>query len=213
VIADKPAETAVPIHPLLADRWSGRAFDSRDVTRPELVALLEAARWAPSSANEQPWRFVVVRPGDASRDAVLAGMTGANPRWAGNAPVLLVTVARATMEKTGRPNRYAWHDVGLATAQLAAEATALGLATHIMAGWSAEALRAALAIPEGFDPVAVIAIGHHGDAALLPDDLRERELAPRTRRPLDTIAFRDRFGLPCLDEPSPAAALPSGAEP
>ncbi len=212
MIAEKPAQTKVPIHPLLADRWSGRAFAARDVSRDEIHALLEAARWAPSSANEQPWRFVVVRREYATHAAVVASLTGSNSRWADHAPVLIVTAASAVMEKSGKPNRYAWHDVGLATAMLCVEATALGLATHIIAGCTPDALRAAVAIPPGYDPVSVVAIGRHADADTLPEDLRVRELAPRTRRPLDEIAFAGTFGEPCMHEVSPAAAHPTGRE-
>lgn len=212
MIAEKPAQTKVPIHPLLAERWSGRAFSARDVSRDEVHMLLEAARWSPSSANEQPWRLVVVRREEPTHAAVVASLTGSNVHWAGRAPILLVMAASTTMEKSGKPNRYAWHDVGVATGMLVVQATALGLATHILAGWAPEALRAAVAIPAGFDPVTVIAIGHRAEADTLPEDLRVRELAPRTRRPLDEVAFSERFGEPCMHEVSPAAAHPTGKE-
>jgi nitroreductase len=213
VIAEKKAATAVGIHPLLAKRWSGRAFDAREVTHEEIHAMLEAARWAPSSANEQPWRFVVVRRNDPSRAAVVASLTGANPRWADTAPVLIVAAAAANRERDGKPNRYAWHDTGLATAQLEMQATFFDLATHSMAGFDAEQLRTAVGIPAGVDPVTVIAVGHRGPAETLPEDLRVRELLPRTRRPLDDIAFAGRFGEPCMHEVSPAAGPPDGDEP
>jgi len=212
VIAEKPAQTKVPIHPLLAGRWSGRAFDARDVSHDEMHALLEAARWAPSSANEQPWRLIVVRRAMSTHAAVIASLSGANPRWAALAPVIVVVAASTTMEKSGKPNRYAWHDAGLATAMLCVQAASFGLATHVLAGWNADALRAAVAIPVGFDPVNVIVVGHPGDADSLPEDLRVRELTPRTRRPLDEIAFAEKFGEPCMHEVSPAAAHPTGRE-
>ena len=212
MIAEKKAATAVAIHPLLAKRWSGRAFEGREVGHEEMHSLLEAARWAPSSANEQPWRFIVVRRDAASRAAVVASLTGANPRWADGAPVLIVACAAANRERDGKPNRYAWHDTGLATSQLLTQATHLELATHPMAGFDAEKLRAAVGIPAGFDPVTVIAVGHRAPAETLPEDLRVRELTPRTRRALDDIAFAARFGEPCIHEVSPAAGPPTGEE-
>ena len=208
----KKAGTAVAIHPLLAKRWSSRAFDGRDVPHEKLHAMLEAARWAPSSANEQPWRFVIVRREHPSRAALVATLTGANPRWADTAPVLIVAIAAANRERDGKPNRYAWHDTGLATAQLLVQASAFDLATHPMGGFDGEKVRQALDIPAGFDPVTVIAVGHRAPAETLPEDLRVRELTPRTRRPLDDIAFSARFGEPCMHEVSPAAGPPTGEE-
>src|SRR5436190_369500 len=111
--------------------------------------MLEAARWAPSSANEQPWRFIVVRRDHPSRAAVVASLTGTNPRWADSAPVLVVTAAAADLERNGKPNRYAWHDTGFATAQFVMQATSFDLATHLLAGFDAEKLRAATGIPAG----------------------------------------------------------------
>lgn len=124
-----------------------------------------------------------------------------NRSWAGRAPVLLLTVAKTYFgDDPEKKNRHAWHDVGLATAQLALQATALGLATHFMAGFDRKKARELFEIPEGYEPVAVLAVGYRGDPASLPSELREWETAPRTRRPLEEIAFRGRFGEPMVGE-------------
>ncbi|HEX2094502.1 MAG TPA: nitroreductase family protein [Longimicrobiaceae bacterium] len=189
----RPAETSVPIHPPIAARWSPSRFDERrDVSREELLALLEAARWAPSSGNEQPWRFLVVPRGHPRRAAVEAALRPGNA-YARRAPVLLVSVAKLTREKKGDPNAWAEHDTGLATAMLLVQATVLGIATHPMGGWSAEVLREALEIPAEYRPLAVIAVGRH-DPTLRDEALEEREDRPRKRRPLGETAFYGALG-------------------
>ncbi len=206
MISSPHAAAAVRLHPLLSERWSPRAFDPTPLPADTLTALLEAARWAPSSANEQPWRFVVVSREDDSREALIAALSPNNRRWAERAPTLLLAAARAMSARTGRPNRHAWHDTGLATAQLIAQATALGISAHVMGGFDPEAARAAVDLPEGFDPVSVIAIGRRASAETLPEDLREREGAPRVRLPLGEIAFRARFGRPFAPPAGESAA-------
>lgn len=190
----KPAVTAVPIHPLLAERWSSRAFEDRALSANATAALLEAVRWSPSSRNEQPWRVVAVTRDDSTFAATLAALHPSNQVWAGQAPLLLAMVATTRIERDGAVNRHAWHDTGISTGHLLAQATALGLAAHVMGGFDAERLRAALEIPAGHEPVSVVAVGYRAPAETLPGELRDRELAPRSRRPLEAIAFRGRFG-------------------
>lgn len=191
----KPATTAFPVHDLVRDRWSPRAFADRDVSPEALGSVLEAARWAASSYNEQPWRFVVARRSEPDEHAALLScLVPANQAWAAAAPVLIFSVAHATFARNGRPNAHAWHDVGLASAQLALQAQALGLATHFMAGYDAARAREVLTIPEGWDPVAAIALGYAGDPESLPENLAAAERAPRTRLALGEVAFRARFG-------------------
>jgi nitroreductase len=185
----KTAETAFPVHELIAERWSPRAFADRPVDPALLGSLLEAARWAPSCFNAQPWRLLVARREDAEGFERLAACLVEGNAWAKRAPVLMLTVARTTFEHNGKPNRHAWHDVGLASAALALQAQALGLATHMMAGFDAAKAREQLGIPEGYEPVAMIAVGHPGDAGALPEPLAERERSPRTRHALEAIAF------------------------
>ena len=187
---EKTATTDAPIHDLIARRWSARAIDpSRPVTRSQLLALLEAARWAPSCFNEQPWRYLLFDGSDElARERAWDCLLDGNS-WAREAPVLLLSVARESFTRNAKPNRHAQHDVGLATENLVLQATHLGLATHQMAGFDADRARREFDIPDGFTPMAMIAVGHPASPDVLPEDLRERELAPRTRLPLSEVVF------------------------
>ncbi len=192
-----PAKTASPIHDLLAHRWSPRAFDGRPVEPEKLRSLFEAARWASSSFNAQPWNFIVATKDDPENfQRVLDCFVERNQSWAKNAPVLALSVAGLKFAHNGQPNRHAFHDVGQAVANLALQATALGLEIHQMAGIDPEKARQIFGIPEGYEAVAGIALGYPGDPASLPDPLRERELAPRERKPLDSFVFAGRWGQP-----------------
>ncbi len=191
---EKPADTDYPIHDLLKRRWSPRAFSDKPVAPETLRSLWEAARWAPSCFNEQPWYFLVATKQDrADYDRLLACLNEGNAAWAGHAPVLMVSVARTAFQANGEPNRHALHDVGQAVANLTLQATALGLFVHQMAGFFPEKVRRAFAVPEGFEPVAAIALGYPGDPTALPEKLRQRELAPRSRRPLADFVFSGRW--------------------
>jgi nitroreductase len=191
----KPAPTAVPIHEILSHRWSPRAFDSRAVEPGKLHSLFEAARWAASAYNAQPWFFLVGTKDDpANFQRVLDCFVEFNQGWAKHAPVVALSVARLKFEHNGQPNRHAFHDVGQAAANLALQATALGLQIHQMAGIEPEKARATFAIPEGYEAVAGIALGYPGDPASLPDHLRDRELAPRQRNPLSSFVFTGTWG-------------------
>ncbi|MBS0159830.1 MAG: nitroreductase family protein [Nitrospira sp.] len=179
---EKPAETHSPIHDLLRRRWSPRAFSERMVEPEKLRSLFEAARWAPSSSNEQPWQFVVGTKADPpAYDRLLACLKENNKKWAFRAPVLILSVARLNFEDEGTPNRHAWHDTGMAAMSLCLQATSMGLFAHQMAGFDIEMARVELKIPAGYEPVAMIAVGYPGDPAELPDYLREREFKPRER--------------------------------
>lgn len=191
---EKPAPAQHPIHELLTRRWSPRAFDERPVEADKLASLFEAARWAPSSNNEQPWRFIVGRKGVSPvYDRLFACLKEGNRQWAHRAPVLVLSVAKLTFED-GSPNRHAYHDVGLAAENLVLQATALGLASHQMAGYDVEQARAEFGIPADFDPVAMIAIGYPGDPGGLGERLRQRELKPRERNPIAEFVYADQWG-------------------
>ena len=193
----KLAETRYPIHELLRERWSPRAFADRMVEPEKLRSLLEAARWAPSSFNEQPWSFIVAtkeHPGEYER--LLSCLVEGNIRWAQHAPVLMLSVARLAFERNQKPNRHAFHDVGLAAENLVIQATALGLAVHQMAGFHVDKARELFSIPDGHEPVAALVLGFPGDPAGLPEDLRERELAPRIRKLLESFVFSGQWGQP-----------------
>lgn len=186
----KPAPAAHPILDVVRERWSPRAFAPRPVPARDLLSLLEAARWAPSSVNEQPWRFVVARREDATAfAALLACLSASNQRWAKDAGALLVVATRTHFSRNEKPNAYAFHDAGLALGHLLLEATARGLATHPMAGFDAVALRAALDIPAGYEPVTAVAVGFPGDVTVLPEDLQAREAAPRSRQALSEFVY------------------------
>jgi len=193
---DKPATTGTPIHELLARRWSPRSFDSRrPVAREALHALLEAARWAPSCSAAEPWRFLVW---DRDRDAAAweraaACLDASNREWAERAPLLFAGFAAANFDN-GKPNRWSQHDLGAATENLLLQATALGLVAHPMGGFDAAALGAAFAVPEGFAALAMIVVGHPGDAAALSPRNQERERAARRRRPLAERFFEGSWG-------------------
>ncbi|MCA8956048.1 MAG: nitroreductase family protein [Planctomycetes bacterium] len=186
----KPATTDFPIHEILTERWSPRAFRSDLVDREQLGSLFEAARWGASCFNAQPWHFLVATRDDEAGYAKLAScLADANAVWATKAPVLVVAIAAQNFAHNGKPNRHALHDVGLALGNLTVQAQALGLSVHQMAGFDADKARQVCAIPDGFEPVAMAAIGYRGDPQGLPEPLRARESAPRERRPLAEFVF------------------------
>ena len=191
--SDRTDETALPLIEPLRRRFSPRAFADRAVTDEELRVLFEAARWAPSAYNEQPWRFVVARRGEPGFEDVVSGLVPSNRAWAKHAPVLFVAIAKRHLG-SGGDNVHAWHDVGLAMGAFAVQAASMGLGLHMMGGIDRPHLRAALGIPEDHDVVAAVALGAPGDPAQLSPELAARERAPRRRRPLDELVFHGRFG-------------------
>jgi nitroreductase len=194
---EKLAQTDYPIVEILKRRWSPRAFSDRMVEPEKLQSLFEAARWAPSCFNEQPWQFIVATrqtPEDHAR--LLSCLAEGNQQWARLAPVLMVSVARLNFDKTGKPNRHAFHDVGLAVGSLLVQATALDLFVHQMAGFSVEKVTEIYGIPQGFEPVAAIAVGYAADVEVLPEELRARELGGRSRKPVSSFVFQGRWGEP-----------------
>ncbi len=199
----KLARTSVPVHPLIQTRWSPRAFLDKPVPEAYIRGMLEAARWAPSSYNDQPWRFIV---GDRYRDPVTweriyRCLVEFNRQWTKTVPVLMIALAKKHLwDRLDVKNAHAWHDVGLATAQLILQARAYGLYVHVMGGFDGECVRRVFGVPETFDPVTAIAVGYLGDPDQLPGDLAESERAERDRLPLRAIAFRSRFGVPWSEE-------------
>jgi nitroreductase len=176
-------------------RWSPYAFSDQPVPGDVLRAIFEAARWAPSSSNLQPWTYIVAtKENPAEFDKLRSVLVEFNATWTKHGPVLAISVARVKNEKDGQPNRLALHDVGSATAQLTAEAVARGLFVHQMAGFDSDKARKTYNIPDGWEPVAAIALGYPGDPQSLPDKLRERELGPRVRKPLAEFVMSDTWG-------------------
>jgi nitroreductase len=195
ILDDRTAVTAVPLHPILADRWSTRAYDATPLDDDTVIALLEAARWAPSAMNAQPWRFVVGRRGDATWQAIHDTLADGNRLWADQAPLLILAAARTT-NVDGTPRAVAPYELGLAVSQLSTQAYAEGLHVHQMGGFDAQTARAALAIPGDFTPYVVLAIGRRGSDDHLPEFLRTLEQGPRERLPLDELAFAGTWGQP-----------------
>jgi nitroreductase len=183
----KTARTPAPLHPLLAARWSPRALDpAHDLSPDQLACLLEAARWAPSASNTQPWRFAVALRGSAEHAAVLDALAPGNRIWAHAASALVVAAAE-TVAPDGSARPWALYDTGQAVAHLSVQAEHEGLAVHQMGGFDREQLRSVLAAPDSVEPLVVLAIGRRGDTAALPEPLADRETAPRTRLPLDEL--------------------------
>jgi nitroreductase len=184
-----------PIHDIATERWSPRAFSDKPVASEVLQSLFEAARWAPSSSNEQPWAYIVARKDDAEAfEKLVSVLVPANASWAKNAPVLALAVAQLAFAKSGSPNRNAQYDVGAASAWLTVEATTRGLFVHQMAGFDAEKARQVFEIPEGWEPLAAIAIGYAGDPQSLPQPLLDREKAPRIRKPISAFVMTGKWG-------------------
>jgi nitroreductase len=178
------------VEPIL-NRWSPRAYANREVPTEDLKKGFEAARWAASSSNEQPWRFLVGRRGDETFKKILDALVPGNQVWAKNAPILILSVARKHFTQNGHVNRHHWHDTGAAMANFSIQITALGLHAHSMAGFDHDKAQAAFEIPDDFETVAVTAVGYFGDPNTLPEELRKREEQPRQRKDLKEIVFSD----------------------
>lgn len=182
IAPDRTAATDSPILDVLAERWSTRIFDAHaPIDESALASALEAARWAPSANNTQPWRFIVARRGTEAFAAIHTALRDFNKSWAGNASALLVAVAQTATED-GSPMHFGQYDTGQAVAHFTVQAHAGGLATHQMGGFDRDAVKSAFDLPGGFAPLTVIAVGALGDIDAASEDLRAREDAPRTRR-------------------------------
>jgi nitroreductase len=192
----KTADNDFPILDQLRQRWSPRAFSSRPVPPESVRSLFEAARWAPSCFNAQPWRFIVAEQArDAEFAAALTCLNEGNRGWAAAAPLLLFAVAQMQYEN-GSDNLHAFYDTGQAMACVCVQATALGLFVHQMGGILFDLVRTTYALPDGFEPVCAAAIGYGGDVEALADDVKEKERAPRERKPLSGMVFAGSWGQP-----------------
>ena len=192
---DKTAETSVVLEGNIANRWSTRSFDQTyEISDAEIIALLEAARWAASGSNTQPWRFIVAKRGSDTFTRIAETLSGNNKIWAPNASLFIVACAQ-THSSEGKERKLALYDVGLAVGQLGIQATSLGLHIHQMAGFDVETLTSSIAIPSDLKALVVIAVGKYSDTASLPDELLEREKVTRSRKSLAEIVVQ---GLPNL---------------
>jgi nitroreductase len=190
----KKAATDHPIVQVIAERWSPYGFDGRPVAEADLCSLFEAARWAASSYNEQPWNYVVAtRDNSVEFGRLLSCLVESNQAWAKTAPVLVLGVVSLKFAKNNKDNRAAVHDLGLAAGNLLVEATTRGLSVHQMIGILPDKAREIYQIPEHFEAWTALAIGYKADPATLPDELKERDLTPRHRKPLHEFVFGGRW--------------------
>ncbi len=191
----KQATPDHPIHDFVAKRWSPYAFSDRAVTAEDLRSLFEAARWAASSYNEQPWRYIVAtKANPAEFERVLSCLVEGNQAWAKAAPVLAIGCTSLNFERNGKPNAAAIHDLGLASATLTFEATARGLFVHQMIGIVPDKVRELYRVPDGVEPKTGLAIGYAADPNTLPEKLRDRDTAARTRKKLAEFVFEGEWG-------------------
>lgn len=188
------------IHELLKKRYSPRVFADKKIEPEKIVGLLEAARWSPSSMNGQPWRFIIAPKEDISNfNNLLNVINEHNQVWAKNAAVLILTITKVSYDSTGQLNKHALYDLGNAVANLTFQATAMDLFVRQMGGFNIEKARDIFSIPEGYQPVSVLAVGYKGNPEMLPEALRIREKTIRTRKDLDEIAFKEKFGKPYFE--------------
>ena len=190
-----PAPVEYPVHELIRERWSPRAFSRNEISSEDLRSLFEAARWAPSSSNEQPWAFIVATRNDNENfTKALQPLVEFNANWAKNAYVLGFAVAELAFAKNNAPNRNAHYDTGAAMSQLTTEATSRGIFVHQMAGFDPDTAREVFEIPSGWDAIAAFAMGYPGDPASLPQPYRDRETAPRVRKPIGEFVMNGKWG-------------------
>ena len=183
------------IHDILKNRYSTRAFSDRAIDNEKILSLFEAARWSPSSRNEQPWRFIVGTKEDQTTFNKIAGILNpTNLLWASKAPLLILTIAKLDINSAEQINRHAYHDLGLANANLTFQASAFELYVHQMGGFDQQRARDIFIIPANYDPVTVLAVGYKGNLELLPENLKVRELSERKRKDLSDIVFSEKFG-------------------
>ena len=195
----KPAKTLHPVNEVVAKRWSPRALDaSRPVSRSDLLSLLEAARWAPSCFGDEPWRYIVWDKFDneASWQKACECLVPGNQIWAKNAPILMISLADTLFDFNDAPNRFGQYDTGAASENLVLQAAALNLAAHQMGGFDPEKARAAFSIPERYVCMSMIAVGHPASPDILDAALKEKELADRSRKPMESRFFEGSWGNP-----------------
>ncbi|WP_024822979.1 MULTISPECIES: nitroreductase family protein [Aminobacterium] len=191
----KSASANYPIHDLIRERWSPRSFTEEIPSKDKILSLFEAARWAPSCYNDQPWFFLVaIKNNHESFRKMLSCLAEQNSIWAQKAPILIIALARTTFSLNGKTNRHAYHDVGMAIQNIALQATALGLAAHPMAGFSSSRVKELYNVPADFDPITAIAVGFPGSPDALPEELRQKELETRYRKSLQDFVFVDEWG-------------------
>lgn len=183
------------LHELIEKRYSPRAFSDKKIEEEKIISLLEAARWSPSSMNEQPWRFIVGVKGEGETyNKIYESLMELNQVWAKNAPALILTIAKNNYDRNNRPNTHAEYDLGQAIANLTFQATALNLYVHQMGGFDPEKAKKLFSIPEGYTAISVSAVGYLGNTEKLPETLQSREKVKRRRKDLSELVFDESFG-------------------
>lgn len=178
------------IHELIKNRWSPRAFSEKPVEKEKIESLFEAAGWAASSFNEQPWRFIyATKETPEAYKRLFNCLVEFNQQWVQTAPVIVLAAVKRAFSRNNKSNAHARHDLGLAVGNLSLQATYMGLYVHQMAGFSPEKARKAFNISEDFEPVTMIAIGYKGNPEILPEDLKQSETSLRERKPVHEISF------------------------
>ncbi|MDP1657941.1 MAG: nitroreductase family protein [Methylotenera sp.] len=193
----KPALTQVAINETIANRWSGRAYDaSKQISPEQIVALLEAARWAPSCFGDQPWRFIVWNKNADTQtwQQAFDCLAPSNQTWVKNAPVLLLVCSDTLFNHNQQLNRWAQYDTGAAAENLCLQASSMGLMAHQMGGFNADIARGNFNIPPQFTPMAMICVGYPADIASLEGEVLTRETVARSRRSLNELFFAGRWG-------------------
>jgi len=189
----KKPELDYPIHPLIASRWSPRAYDTKPIEPEKLQRIFEAARWTASSSNHQPWYFMVGLKGDGVYEKIFATLVEFNQLWVVNAPVLALAIAKTTNPR-GEENKSYAYDLGQSVAMLSLQAMAEGVYTHQMGGFNATAAATSLNIPDDYEVLVAFTLGYRTEAGVLPSSLQKPELSPRTRRPVSESVFTGSFG-------------------
>ena len=189
---DRHRQPDHPVEALIVRRWSPRAMSGERLSEAELMSLFEAARWAPSSFNEQPWRFVYAERDGEHWPRFFDLLSEGNRRWAAAAAVLVVVLSRTTSERNGNPSRTHSYDTGAAWQNIALQGCGMGLVMHGMAGFDYERAREVLDVPDEFAVEAMIAVGRPAPAEVLPEPVRAREF-PSGRKPVTELAFPDVF--------------------
>ena len=196
---DKKAKTSVPVNDLIARRWSGRAYDpEKAVSQAQIMALLEAARWAPSCYGDQPWRYIVCdkSTNEPAWNNAFSCLSEGNRSWAINAPLIILSIADSIMSKNGNPNRWGQYDTGAATMSLCIQATELGLMVHQMGGFDADKARKLFSIPDQFTPMAMMTVGYQQSISDLTEEVKERELSERQRNAIEKNFFNGTWNVP-----------------
>lgn len=184
----KEAKTKYPVHELISKRWSARAFSDKQITQEDLFTILEAASWASSSVNEQPWSYLYSFKGTDGFNTMWECLSAGNQPWVKNASILLMCIAKKNFQRNGELNRHYMHDTGMANANLLTQATAMGIFCHILGGYDHAKTDQMFSVSPNEEVVCFIALGYLGNGDLLEEPYKTREITPRNRKPLEEVA-------------------------